>query len=150
MITLSQNFFVVITSTSIWLQISSVLAGYLQAISKSGNSTEDCYVSAKYGNCLYTKYDDLDTPSRHMNIQVSILVVQIFEVSDIFGTVDFWGWMTFEWEDNSLVISENLEDNKWYRLNQAWQTSIWMPDIFIGGLRNIKFPAFDKPYKGEC
>ena len=85
-----------------------------------------------------------------MNIQVSILVVQIFEVSDSFGTIDFWSWMTFEWEDNSVIMSDNLDDNKWYQLNQAWQTSVWIPDIFIRELRSIQFLAFDKPYKGEC
>ena len=115
------------TSTSIWLIINCVLAGHLQAI-KSGNFTEDCYIYAKNGNCLHTKYDKLDTPSRQMNIQVSILVVQIFEVSDSFGTVDLWSWMTFEWEDNSVIMSDNLDDNKWYQLNQVWQTSVWIPD----------------------
>ena len=148
MIRLNQNF-VVMMSTLIWLIISCVLAGYLQAI-KSGNLTEDCYIHAKFGNCLLTKYDKLDPPSRQMSIQVSILVVQIFEVSDSFGTVDFWSWLTFEWEDNSVFMSDNLVDNKWYQLNQAWQTSIWVPDIFIRELRSIQFLAFDKPYKGEC
>ena len=69
----------------------------------------------KNGICLPDNYDTNEVPSKPINIDVTISIVQINEIDDVHATVNVIAWLTFEWEDirvksKNVTKSEERED----------------------------------------
>ena len=58
--------------------------------------------------CLSENYDINKIPSKPINIDVTISIVQITEIDDVKATVDVKAWITYEWEDIRVFLRNAL------------------------------------------
>ena len=92
-------------------------------------------------------------PSAPMDVQVSIKLDEITKVDDVLDTVHMVAYINVGWADNRLAKSgnknETIEDNgsieKVDFVSQEWQDKLWLPDLGISGLQDLKMATFLHP-----
>ena len=112
------------------------------------HTQNDHFTCFNNGICLSENYDINKIPSKPINIDVTISIVQINEINDLKATVDVIAWMTYEWEDIH-VVSRNgttsmdggfisgLLDNIWFK-------KLWTPTIYYYRLKEISLTETSK------
>ena len=121
---------------------------------KQANITANC---SSNGICFPRDCNKYRLPSKLMNINVTIKLVQVTEIDDNLGTIDIQAYLTFEWIDNRLTLRneafENMENthDDWSHsreIYEEWAEKLWTPNIFIYELKEITTPEFNKHYSG--
>ena len=110
-------------------------------------SKKECELSTNE-ICLPKSYDKHTIPSKPTNVGVEIFVAQISEVDDDLSTVDILASLTFTWEDHRLMKlnSTKFDNGTWKKLNHSWKPKLWVPDIHVMGMKDIKISSFMQPY----
>ena len=98
-------------------------------------------VYAANGLCLPRGYNNLRKPNEHQDVDVMIRVAQISEVSDKHATVDLLTWLTLTWEDNRLILIDENETLPFYDLQYEWLHKLWLPDVYVVGLKEVNNPG---------
>ena len=93
------------------------------------------------GICLSENYDINKIPTKPINIDMTISIVQINEIDDVKATLDVIAWMTYEWEDIHVVsINDTKSLDGGYisgLLDNSWFGKLWTPDIYYYRLKGI-------------
>ena len=135
----------VIISSSIILGVSGSNLSTIQDL------TQQCRISSS-GICLPMSYDKHKIPSKPIKIDVKIAVAHISEVDDELSTIDVLASLAFLWEDKRLLqlnATETPDDDDvvWHELNLDWEPLLWLPDIHVMGMKQMKISSFLKPFK---
>ena len=92
-----------------------------------------------------------------MDVQVSIKLDEITKVDDVLDTVHMVAYINVGWADNRLTKSGNYknlttepsQDNgsieKVDFVSLEWQDNLWLPDLCISGLQDLKMATFLHP-----
>ena len=131
----------------------------------SGTLGEENCLHSSNGICLPMGYNKFEDPQDLMLVNISLKIQQISKVDDFHSTVDFVAFLTLTWEDSRLIItkdkSDSANDNDTlsniingtvsdeygiFDLPQDWIYKLWLPDFYLGGLKEIKLVNFLKSY----
>ena len=106
------------------------------------------------GICFSEDYDKNKIPSKPINIDVTISIVQINQVDDLHATVDIKAWITSEWKDHRIT-SRNHSGSRdggyltGHLLNTTWLEKLWTPDIYFYRLKAVDFSGSRKTSVGS-
>ena len=93
-----------------------------------------------------------------MDVQVSIKLDEITKVDDVLDTVHMVAYINVGWADNRLIKSgKNETTESQYSgsmevvdfVSREWQDKLWLPDLCISGLRDLKMATFLHPRLGK-
>ena len=104
--------------------------------------TQEKMACPKNGICLPENYDTTEVPSKPINIDVTISIVQINEIDDVHATVSIIAWLTFEWEDIRVKSKNGTESEERGYLNgllvdKAQREKLWTPDTYYYKLKDL-------------
>ena len=124
-----------------FLLASFLICEEFASIGCDSTTQNDHFTCFNNGICLSENYDINKIPSKPINIDVTISIVQINEIDDLKSTVDIIAWMTYEWEDIH-VVSRNVTTSmdRGYisgLLDNSWLRKLWIPNIYYYRLKGI-------------
>ena len=108
----------------------------------------------KNGIYLPKNYDTNEVPSKPINIDVTISIVQINEIDDVHATVNFIAWLTFEWEDIRVKSKNGTKSEergylKGLQLDKAQKEKLWTPDTYYYKLKDLDRGPSDSGSSGN-
>ena len=109
--------------------------------------------------CLPDSYDkDIDPdpkPNAPLDIYVHLVIEDIIKINDYDTTVSIRSTIFIGWTDNRIKILSNSskwvkedEEENWTKLNPNWISYLWLPDVEILNMKQLKIPAFVTEPKG--
>ena len=133
-----------------FLLASFLICEEFASIGCDSTTQNDHFTCFNNGICLSENYDINKIPSKPINIDVTISIVQINEIDDLKSTVDIIAWMTYEWEDIH-VVSRNCAtsmDGGYISglLDNSWFKKLWAPTIYYYKLKEISLTETSKIY----
>ena len=98
----------------------------------------------------YDKDDDPDSnPDQPLDIYIHLVIEDIIQINDYDTTITLKLTIFIGWIDNRIEILSNssdwvIEDGEetWTKLNPKWIKYLWMPDIEILNMKELKIPEF--------
>ena len=118
----------------------------------------------KNGVCLPRGYERREMPTISLHVNVEITWLQVTEVDDLLSTVDILVYLSFFWEDKRITLLNHTEPQRsghlgdgsgvrhgedWYLLYDEWYEKLWLPDVYIYGLKKVKFQEYRDPNSGK-
>ena len=92
--------------------------------------------------CIPSNYSKSVRPylNHPNNILVQLNKLKVIKVSDFDSTIRLSLELLLQWKDSRIIISEeeNLEESKILILNKDLLDLLWIPEIYIYDLHNIK------------
>ena len=92
--------------------------------------------------CIPSNYSKSVRPylKQPNNILVQLNKLKVIKVSDFDSTIRLSLELLLQWKDSRIIISEeeNLEESKILILNKDLLDLLWIPEIYIYDLHNIK------------
>ena len=107
---------------------------------KLSDQQQECIYAAN-GLCLPVGYNNFRKPKEYQDVNVSIRIAQFSEVDEKHGTLDFSAWLTLTWDDDRLILMDENKTLPYYDLQQDWRQKLWLPDMYVVGLEEIKKPG---------
>ena len=131
------NFFALAFHLSCFSLISST------ALGSTSLNTTDCQILTD-DFCLPANYNLYQRPkwNETLKVQVKFWVEQITKVDDHQFTLSMLMYVSFYWEEPRILYTgrkpKNTPEDK--ALTWGWNDKLWMPDIFILHLAQVKQP----------
>ena len=92
--------------------------------------------------CIPSNYSKSVRPylKQPNNILVQLNKLKVIKVSDFDSTIRLSLELLLQWKDSRIIISEeeNLEESKILILNKDLLDLLWIPEIYVYDLHNIK------------
>ena len=92
--------------------------------------------------CIPSNYSKSVRPylNQPNNILVQLNKLKVIKVSDFDSTIRLSLELLLQWKDSRIIISEeeNLEESKILILNKDLLDLLWIPEIYVYDLHNIK------------
>ena len=131
-----------------FLLASFLICEEFASIGCDSMTQNDNFTCFDNGICLSENYDINKIPSKPINIDVTISIVQINEIDDLKSTVDVIAWMTYEWKDIHVVSRNGTTsmDGGYISgfLDNSWFKKLWTPTIYYYRLKEISLTETSK------
>ena len=117
------------------------------------NTLTSCqYLKCSENFCLPLDYDKGDLPPRNKNQPLQVAVeFEIIHFSRI-QDKEFWMevvmWLALYWDEPRLKFIGNGKPRKLVSLGLDFYEHIWVPDLYVYSLRNIKMPSMLTQFAG--
>ena len=110
------------------------------------------YLKCSENYCLPLDYDKGDLPPRNKNQPLQVAVeFEIIHFSRI-QDKEFWMevvmWLSIYWDEPRLKFIGNEKPNKLVSLGLDFSEHIWVPDLYVYSLRNIKMTSILTQFAG--
>jgi len=99
------------------------------------------------GVCLPENYNKLDMPVESIEIDVSLKLMDIYEINQDDFTMKISLFMELSWIDNRLILTEG-DNTSYINLDVDFVKNIWIPDLFIYDLVSFKNRGSIRPQIG--
>ena len=118
--------------------IFAIVASVAQQCTTHGGTLGKQEVTCSSGVCLPASYNKMDMPPgvKPIHIDTQMLLMEIYEVSEIDFTIHVNMFMTFVWEDNRLNFTSTKETSM--DVDEEFIKTIWTPDFYIYHLKELE------------
>ena len=130
---------------------------YIRLITCLENIQCSSNFSSIYPVCLPDFYDKDISPKTEtddpLDVYIHLVLHDIIQINDFDTTISIKLTIFIGWIDNRLQILSNSsdwvddgDDENWAKLNPKWINHLWLPDIEILNMKELKIPKFfNKP-----
>ena len=132
---------------------TNLIFGQLAFATKYFNITQDSNYKCAEEICFPADYSKQVAPileNGNMEVLINFEIWQILEFDDVRFTISLLMYLGVTWNEPRIIASTPDDPDMLIPIDIGFVKSMWLPDIYIYDMKEIKIPKFNIPFAGEC